>query len=66
MSFRKLAMWFWKRNVNNVEKKWVSTFTVCGFETTCWALCGVKTNECGVETAFAAFVMWIRYLLVSI
>jgi hypothetical protein len=66
MSFRKLAMWFWKRNVNNVEKKWVSTFTVCGFETMCWALCGVKTNECGVETAFAAFVMWIRYLLVSI
>ncbi len=52
-------MWFWKRDVNNVEKKLVSKFTVCGFETTCWALCGDKTNECGVETAFAAFVMWI-------
>ncbi len=59
MSFRKLAMWFRKRDVNNVEKKWVSTFTVCGFETTCWAICGVETNECGVETALAAFVMWI-------
>ena len=51
-------MWFWNRDVNNV-KKWVSTFTVCGFETTYWALCGVETNKCGVETAFAAFVMWI-------
>jgi hypothetical protein len=38
-------MWFWKKDVNNVEKKWVSTFTVCGFETTCWALCGVKTTN---------------------
>ena len=52
-------MWFRKRDVNNVEKKWVSTFTVCGFEMTCWALCGDETNECGVKTAFAAFVMWI-------
>jgi hypothetical protein len=59
MSFQKLATWFRKRAVNNVEKKWVSTFTVCGFEMTCWALCGVETNEYGVETAFAAFVMWI-------
>ena len=49
-----------------LKKQWVSTFTVCGFKTTCWALCGVETNECGVETAFAAFVMWIRYLLVSL
>ena len=32
----------------------------------CWALCGVETNKGGVETGFAAFVMCIRYLLVSI
>jgi hypothetical protein len=30
-------------------KKWVLTFTVCGFEMTCWALCGVETNTCGVK-----------------
>ena len=52
--------------MSTMLKKTGFQFTVCGFETTCWALCGVKTNECGVETAFAAFVMWIQYLLVSI
>ena len=37
-----------EKKCRNVEKKWVSRFSECGFETTC--LCGVETNKGGVET----------------
>ncbi len=34
----------------------VSIFTVCGFETTCWALCGVKTTwVCGFDILLFLF-----------
>jgi hypothetical protein len=59
-------VWIRKKGVNNVEKRWVSRLTVCGFKTTCLALFGVETYKGEVKTAFAAFVMWIQYLLVSI
>ncbi len=58
MSFQKLAMWFRKRDVNNVEKNGFR-HSQCVVSKRHVRICGVKTNECGVETAFAAFVMWI-------
>ncbi len=51
-----------EKRCQQVEKMGVKIHSVL----TCWALCGLETNKGGVETGFAAFVMWIRYLLVSI
>jgi hypothetical protein len=45
------CMWFSKQH-DSISKpgNLFSTFTVCGFETTCWALCGVETTwVCGFE-----------------
>ena len=44
MSFQKLPMWIRKKGINNIEKM-VLGLTECDFETTCWALCGVKTTR---------------------
>ncbi len=46
-----ICMWFPKQHDSlSKPRKLFSKFTVCGFETTCWALCGVETTRaCGFE-----------------
>jgi hypothetical protein len=45
------GMWFPKQHDSiSKPRNLFSKFTVCGFETTCWALCGVETTRvCGIE-----------------
>ena len=47
-----ICMWFPKQHDSlSKPRDLFSKFTVCGFETTCWALCGVETTRvCGFET----------------
>jgi len=46
-----ICMWFPKQHDSlSKPRNLFSKFTVCGFETTCWALCGVETTRvCGFE-----------------
>ncbi len=46
-----ICMWFPKQHDSfSKPRNLFSTFTVCGFETTCWALCGVETSwVCGFK-----------------
>ncbi len=46
-----ICMWFPKQHdLLSKPRNLFSTFTLCGFETTCWALCGVETTRvCGFE-----------------
>jgi hypothetical protein len=46
-----ICMWFPKQHDSiSKPRNLFSKFTVCGFETTCWALCGVKTTRvCGFK-----------------
>jgi hypothetical protein len=46
-----ICMWFPKQHDSIFKpQNLFSKFTVCGFETTCWALCGVETTQvCGFK-----------------
>ena len=53
-----ICMWFPKQH-DSLSKPHdlFSKFTVCGFETTCWALCGVETTRVCVDSRFACFYL---------
>ena len=52
-----------EKRVSTISKKNVSRLTVCGFETTCWALCGVKTYTSEVETTWQLLLCGFKICL---